>query len=155
MYPSPIVSHFSGAKIKDLITHIPDIIRLNQSVHSVIVHVGLNDIKARNTQSADLRNDYEALANLIESLNKKCLFSGLLPTLHNHSEIFSRLFSADNWIRNFCVACGYGYIDNFDSFWNIPKLFQDKIHLNNKGKKILATNIATQLSQPSEPSGNP
>ena len=152
--PDCITYSFSGAKIKDLITHIPDIIQLNQSAHSVIVHIGLNDIKSRSTQSADLRNDYEALANLIESLNKKCLFSGLLPTIHNHSELFSRLFSADNWIRNFCVACGYGYVDNFDSFWKIPTLFYDKIHLNNKGKKILATNIATQLSRPSEPRGN-
>ena len=97
-----------------------------------------------------MRKEYEALANSIESQNKKCMFSGLLPTLHTHSELFSRLFSTDNWIRNFCIACGYGYIDNFDSFWNIPKLFHDKIHLNNKGKKILASNIISQLSKLSE-----
>ena len=38
-------------------------------------------------QSAFMRKEYEALDNLFESLNKKCVFSGLLPTLHTQSEI--------------------------------------------------------------------
>ena len=69
-----------------------------------------------------------------------------MPTLSQRTEIFSRLLSTDEWIKSFCEACGYGYIANFDSVWKKPQLFYDDIHLNYKGKKILATNITRQLT---------
>ena len=143
--PHGITYSFSGAKILDLLVHIPAIIERHPSAHTVIVHVGTNDIRCR--QSIKLRDEYELLAVTIESLGKICIFSGLIPTLRRSSEMFSRLYSADQWLSNFCLACGYGYINHFDSFWNRIDLYKhDNLHPNNKGTTVLATNFSCHLS---------
>ena len=145
--PNCVTYSFSGAKVLDLREHLPHILHRHPSVHTVIVHAGLNDIRTRCTQSAKLYSDYEVLANEIEDMGKFCFFSGLIPTLQKSPEIFSRIYSADNWLRNFCLACGYGYSSNFDLFWKNPSLYRDSLHPNNDGIKILAKQISSYLSK--------
>lgn len=152
--PKGISYSFSGAKVLDLVKHIPTIVERYPSAHTVIVHVGINDIRCR--QSIDQREtygyfkltaDYEALAAKIEKLGKKCIFSGPIPTLRGSSETFSRIYSADQWLRNFCSACGYGYISHFDSFWTEEKLYKyDRLHPNHKGITVLAKNFSCHIS---------
>lgn len=74
--PNGITYSFSGAKIHDLVQCIPAIVEQYPSAHTVIVHVGTNDIRCR--QSIKLRYDYELLAVTIESLGKIYIFSGLM-----------------------------------------------------------------------------
>uniref|UniRef100_A0A667WZR1 SGNH hydrolase-type esterase domain-containing protein n=1 Tax=Myripristis murdjan TaxID=586833 RepID=A0A667WZR1_9TELE len=106
---------------------------------------GVNDLRCR--QSTKLHADYELLAETIERLGKICIFSRLIPTLRRGSEMFSRLYSANQWLSNFCAACGYGFINNFDSLWKKTHLYRyDNLHLNNKGISVLASHLSNHLS---------
>ena len=137
---------FSGAKLSDLRAHIPHILQRHPTAHTVILHGGINDIKDRCVQSAALYSDYKALAREIKNQGKCCLFSGLIPTLHKSPELFGRIYSAHNWLRNFCHIEGYEYCSNFDIFWKNPVLYRDALHPNNEGIKGLANNIASHLA---------
>ena len=74
-----------------------------------------------------------------------CIFSGLIPTLHHSTDKFSRLFSADEWLFKFCQSMGYGFIPNFNDFWNTPGLYRDLLHPNKAGLTVLAKNISNHL----------
>ncbi|KAL7373121.1 hypothetical protein ABVT39_027882 [Epinephelus coioides] len=140
-----ITYSFSGATVSDLHEKILDIIECHPSAHTVIVHAGVCDIRCR--QSIKLHENYKALGTMIDSLGKTCIFSGLIPSLRRSSEFFSRLYSADQWLRHFCTACGYGYISHFDSFWTDSGLYKhDKLHPNSNGVTVLASNISCHLS---------
>lgn len=143
--PNGITYSFSGAKVIDILYRIPSIIERHPSAHIVIVHCGVNDLRCR--QSFKLRQEYELLITTIQSLGKTCIVSGLIPTLRRGMEMFSRLYSADQWLDNFSSACGHEYINNFDLFWKKPHLYKhDNLHLNSKGIQVLATNISHHLS---------
>ena len=142
--PNCVTYSYSGAKILDLLHYIPNTLQQHPSVHTVIINAGINDIRCK--QSAKMRTDYEAIAVSIEDLGKNCIFSGLFPTLYHSSESFSRLYSIDKWLCNFCQACGYGYIDLFDSFWKRTRLYRDKLHPNDEGLKTLASKISSHLT---------
>ena len=84
--PNGITYSFSGAKILDLHKHISAIADCHPSAHTIIVHCGVNNLRCR--QSTKLRADYKQLADLIESLGRTCIFSGLIPSLRRGSEFF-------------------------------------------------------------------
>lgn len=142
--PNGITYSYSGAKIQDLILHLPNIIDNHPTADTIIVHTGINDIKQR--KSIQLRNDYELLSTTIESLGKVCVFSGILPVSSHQSEMFSRIYSANMWLNNFCLACGFGFIDHFDSFWKKKYQYRDHIHPNYKGLKVLESNIKNHIA---------
>lgn len=144
--PNSITYSYSGATIQDLVMHIPVIVDEHPSAHSIIVHVGINDIR-RIRQSVKLQEDFELLSTTVESLGKICILSGILPPAGHGSELFSRIYSANVWLENFCLACGYSFINHFDTFWNKDNLYRDKIHLNKKGLDALGSNILNQVKE--------
>ena len=64
---------FSSAKTLDIIETIPPVLDRHPTVCAVIVHIGTNDIKLR--QSIKLQQNFELFAETIESLGKQ---SGIL-----------------------------------------------------------------------------
>ena len=138
--PCAITYCLPGGKVLDMSELIPILIDLHPSVDFVITHVGTNDVMDRN--SVKLQADLESLCCTIESLGKRCIVSGPIPTLSKHSERFSRLYSFHHWSKHFCSALGYDFISNFDYFWCAPNLFKlDGVHPNNKGTQQLSKNI--------------
>lgn len=138
--PGSITYCLSGGKTTDFIELIPSIIDLHPSVHHVLLHVGTNDVMAR--QSVKLHHDLESLVSTVESLGKICVLSGPIPTLSKSSERFSRLYSLHHWMRNFATATGLGFISNFDYFWTERDLFKpDGLHVNKKGSEKLTRNF--------------
>lgn len=143
--PGAVTYCLSGGKVLELIELIPVLIVRHPSVHTVIVHVGTNDVMFR--QSIKLQYDLESLAYLIESLGKNCRLSGPIPTLRKGSERFSRLYSLNVWMNNFCTATGFGFINNFDSFWTEITLFhKDGLHLNKQGTKLFVLNLVMHIA---------
>lgn len=135
--PCGITYCFSGFRILDVLEHAPAIVEQHPSVHTVIIHVGANDVMKR--QSERLRSDFETLITTVEGLGKKCILSGPIPSMGRGSERFSRLFGLHCWLQNYCIATGIGYIDNFDLFWTRSDLFRpDGIHPNGLGVKQLS-----------------
>ncbi len=74
-----------------MIEQVPAILEVHLSVHSMILHLGANDVVRR--QSAKLNYEFESLATTIESLGKSCIFSGLIPTLSSKALNTSATFS--------------------------------------------------------------
>ena len=91
-----------------------------------------------------LQRDFTVLGQMIETvLGKTCFFSGPIPMRQQSSEVFSRLYSIDQWLnRVLRTAFGYGYLSNFDLFWKKHHLFRkDGLHPNYKGLTALANNF--------------
>uniref|UniRef100_A0A671TMH6 SGNH hydrolase-type esterase domain-containing protein n=1 Tax=Sparus aurata TaxID=8175 RepID=A0A671TMH6_SPAAU len=138
--PGAITYCLSGGKVVYIVELIPTLIDLHPSVKFVLAHVGTNDVMARN--SSKLHADLESLCYTVESLGRRCLMSGPIPTFSKNSERFSRLFSLHIWLKNFCSAAGYDFISNFDYFWTNSSLYRsDGLHPNRKGTKQLTDNF--------------
>ncbi len=89
--PKGITYSFSGAKVLDLLLYAPAIIERHPSAHTIILHCGVNDLRYR--QSLKLRVD--SWLKLLRAWAKDVFFSGLVPSLRWGSEMFSRLYGAD------------------------------------------------------------
>ena len=72
--PCGITYCYSGCKVSDVPLDIPALLDHHPTVHTVIVHVGTNDIMSR--QSIKLQSDFESLTLTLESLGKTCILSG-------------------------------------------------------------------------------
>lgn len=68
------------------------------TVQVIIVHVGVNDMRQR--QSIKLREDFEKIAIQIESLGKMCIFSSILFPFGFSSELFSRIYNVNLRLEN-------------------------------------------------------
>lgn len=138
--PGAVTYCLSGGKVVDLIDLIPALTDLHPTVNMILTYVGTHDVMDRN--SSQLCADLESLCCTIESLGRRCLMSGPIPTLSRGSEWFSHLFSLHHWLKNFCSAAGYEFISNFDYFWNNKSLYRaDGLYFNRKGTQQLTTNF--------------
>ncbi len=138
--PGAITYCLSGGKTVDFIELIPALLDFHPSVHAVISHSGTNNVMSRH--SAKLHHDLESLATTVESLGKRFILSGPIPSMSKSSERFSHLFSLHQWLENFTSATGFGYISHFDSFWTRCDLFRhDGLHPNMKGTNVLTHNL--------------
>ena len=143
--PGGITFCLPGGRISDVSKLAPTLIDLYPSVHTVFIHFGTNSVQER--QSAKHRQNLEALAINIESLNKTCVFSGPIPAPSKSAEHFSRLHSLHEWLKAFCTATGYGYIDNFDTFWTRNNLYKsDGLHPNSTGIRQLTMNFIRHVA---------
>ncbi|KAJ8359207.1 hypothetical protein SKAU_G00157320 [Synaphobranchus kaupii] len=135
---------FPGARVSDINKQVPSVLKQHPSAHTLIIHVGFNDIRL--CCSLQLKRDFEELWDTLSGTGKHFLISGPLAVKGRDSESFSRLLSLDNWLRSFCTATGIDYIENFDTYWNKPHLLKrDGLHPNSKGAKLLSTNYVEAL----------
>ncbi|KAI2665822.1 Zinc-binding protein A33 [Labeo rohita] len=83
---------FSGAHVLDVSAQIPAILKGGESVGSIILHAGVNDIKLRQTEV--LKRDFSSLIETVRSTSPatRIIVSGPLPTYRRGHE---RLFHAD------------------------------------------------------------
>ena len=141
--PNCITYSYSGAKILDLERFLESLIEKHPLATTIIIHIGINDIKRK--ESIKIGTDFEHLATTIESLGKTCIFSGLIPAATSSSELFSRIYATNQWLKNFCSACGFGFVENFETFWKKSSLYRDRFHPNHNGQKTLTSNIQSHL----------
>ena len=115
------------------------------SVKIVIIHTGNNEMMFR--QSAKLHLDLEEICFLIETLGKRCIVSGPLPSPSMGSEYISRLYGLHQWLCHFCLAAGFNFISNFDSFWTRHDLFNtDRFYPNREGIRLLTSNLLKYIA---------
>ncbi|CAJ1055557.1 Borealin%2C partial [Xyrichtys novacula] len=73
---------------------------------------------------------------------KTVFISGPIPTLGRGGERFSRILSLHTWLQSTCPTHNFGFIDNFNLFWDRASLFShDGIHPNRLGSRMLSCNI--------------
>lgn len=146
---------FSGATVLDILTKLPDIITSNHTAHTLVLHVGTNDISKH--QSEILKQDFLLLLKSVTQLHSNVSISGPTPTCNRGSERFTRLLGLNTWLASACALHSVAFIDNFNSFWNRGHLFRaDGLHLNTAGSRQLSNNISYHLlhllSKPTLPS---
>ena len=109
------------------------------SVRRVIVHVGTaTQLVSRQSSSKDFKNRFD----FISSCEKSIYISGPIPSLGCGVGHFSRLLSLDTWIQSTCTALKFGFIDNFNLFWDRSDFFRpDGMHQNWRGNQMLAANL--------------
>ncbi|KAL0148026.1 hypothetical protein M9458_056641 [Cirrhinus mrigala] len=83
---------FPGARILSVSAQIPTILKDGENVRAIILHVGVNDIKLRQTEV--LKRDFGSLIEAVRSTSPttRIIVSGPLPTYRRGHE---RLFRAD------------------------------------------------------------
>ena len=112
-----------------------------------VICVGSNDI--HDTDFDNLKNKF---SNLLISLKSKRCYSlvlGVLPRLNETSEWKVKARRLNSWIRDQCSSNSLAFLDLWDIFSPDPSLFiRDQIHLNYKGKNLLADIILQHLTLP-------
>ncbi len=139
-----IIYCLPGAKVAEIIELFTVLIDLHPTAHSLIFHVGTNNLMSK--QSVILHDHLESLAITVQSLGKTCIYSGPVSAPSKSPEHFSRLYSLHEWLKCLCTATGHGFISNFDSLWTRLVLYKpDGLHPNMKGVRQLTQNFIQLL----------
>lgn len=143
--PACITYCVNYGKVSDITSLLPKILEIHPSVTMIIIHAGANNVMER--QSARLHREFEELCFKIESLGKRCIISGPIPSPVHGSECFSRLFSLHQWLNNFSTASGFNFVGHFDYFWARLDLYdKDGIHPNQDGIRQLTFNLLNYIA---------
>ncbi len=91
-----------GARVLDVSVQIPAILKDDESVAAVVIHVGANDTKLQQTKT--LKRDFRSLIETVRSTSPATtiIVSGPLPTYRRGHEKFSRLFALNEWLFSWC-----------------------------------------------------
>ena len=118
--------------------------RTNKSPDAILIHVGINDIKKKDANSAS-KNLLTSLTNLSHTHpNSKIVISKIAPTLDKTLKIkqnlFNALISAELYDNKHIHIIGH---DNLKT--NYSYLRRDNIHPTQRGASVLAGNIGRSL----------
>ncbi|KAL7388385.1 hypothetical protein ABVT39_012846 [Epinephelus coioides] len=139
--PLPATHCFPGDTVPVILEKLPGLLRsLPSSITRVVIHVGCND--ASRQQSELTKKDFNALFRLLNDTGKSVFISGPLPIHTLGAGHFSRLLYLNTWLQSTCRAFNFGFIDNFNLFWNRPSSYKaDGVHPNRLGSQMLTANI--------------
>ncbi len=138
---------FPGARVLDVFAQIPAILKDDESVRAVVLHVGVNDTKLRQTET--LKRDFRSLIEMVCSTSPATtiIMSGPLPTYRRGHERFSRLFALNEWLLSWCKEQKLLFVNNWNLFWERPRLFRaDGLHPSRVGAELLSDNISRTTS---------
>ncbi|KAL7382253.1 hypothetical protein ABVT39_019537 [Epinephelus coioides] len=132
---------FPGATVPVILEKLPGLLRsLPSSITRVLIHVGCNDTSRQ--QSELTKKDFNALFRFLNDTGKSVFISGPLPVHTLGAGRFSRLLYLNTWLQSTCKALNFGFIDNFNLFWNRPSFYKpDGVHPNRLGSQMLTANI--------------
>ncbi len=137
---------FPGARVLDVSAQIPAILKDDESVAAVLIHMGVNDTKLRQTET--LKRDFKSLIETVHSTSPEMtvIMSGPLPTYRRGHERFSRLFALNEWLSSWCKDQKLLFVNNWNLFWELPRLFRaDGLHPRRVGAELLSDNITRTI----------
>ena len=102
-----------------------------------IIHVGINDI-LRHKNENELKNLPGANSCRNPNINK-VFVSSILPSLRTSVDIEK----INNELKNLCFRNGFEFI--YHQQITTSHLWEDGVHLTNRGKSILMNNFATKV----------
>ncbi|XP_051736927.1 uncharacterized protein LOC127505425 isoform X3 [Ctenopharyngodon idella] len=137
---------FPGARVLDVSAQVPAILNGAESIGAVVLHVGVNDTRLRQTEV--LKQDFRSLIETVRATSPatRIIVSGPLPTYRRGHERFSRLFALNEWLMSWCTEQKLLFINNWNLFWERPRLFRaDGLHPSRIGADLLSENISKTL----------
>lgn len=130
-----------GATVPDLIEALPSMLEsIPVSVRRVVVHVGVNDMKAR--ESMITRSYFCDLFSLLRAHGLDVFISGPIPTVNRGDYMFSRILQLNTWLKWMCSSLEMAFVDNFNLFWRRHSAYRpDGLHPNKFGNTLLKDNL--------------
>ncbi len=94
--PSPVFE--ISTRVLNVSVQIPAILKDDESVAAVVIHIGVNDSKIR--QRETLKRDFRSLIETVRSTSPATtiIVSGPLATYRRGNERFKRLFALHEWL---------------------------------------------------------
>ncbi|XP_053540524.1 uncharacterized protein LOC128634260 [Ictalurus punctatus] len=137
---------FSGARVLDVVAQISGILKKDERIGAVVLHMGTNDIRLRQTEVR--KRDFSSLIKTLRgrSPTAKIIVSGPLPTYRRGAEKFSRLLALNDWLVSWCNEQNLVFVNNWNLFWERPRLFRpDGLHPSSLVAELLSDNISKTL----------
>lgn len=142
--PKAETCSFSGAKVMDINSHITNLTAARPQISTVIIHVGTNDIKFK--QSEVLKEHFRTLITTTTATGKTCIISGPFPSPRHTDAQYSRILNLHIWLKGHCLEKGIPYTDNFTTLGTQHNLFsKDRLHLNWAGAGLLSFSMELTL----------
>ena len=118
--------------------------KLHKGAKCLILQLGAADF--RTGYSEDIKKNIQNLSKQMEQRNMQVVLSGPIPHPKMDNTTFSRMLGVHEWLINQKLSNNTVYINNFDSFWEKPKLFiKNRVGLSDSGNIVLKKNISTCL----------
>ena len=134
------VSHsYSGATIHQLTEKFNDEIE-KQQYHTVILHVGKNDLTHDDPEKA--ASNMENLINKVKASAKNIAVSGVIKR-YDGKVNNNIIYHYNKLIHNICAKQNIAFIDN--NCIDKPLLNRSKLHLNHEGDRTLGSAFCTYL----------
>ena len=142
-----ITRYYCGGTISTVTHVLPHLLLQYPQCHSVIVHIGANDV-LRGHPSSKIESDFGDLIELARRHNKILFLSGPLPRtggssacefqLNGHILQLNRYLEWKARMRPNSLG---GFSGHYHTHWKMPWLFTENGSLNGQGKKLLQNNI--------------
>ena len=149
--PNTKTRYYCGGTISTITHVLPELLPQYPQCHSVIVHIGANDV-LRGHSPAKIERDFGDLIELVRRHNKILFISGPFPRPSGPSpldfEITGRLLNLSrflDWKANMRPNSIGGFTSHYNTHWKMYWLFKENGKLNNQGKMSLQKNLHNLL----------
>ncbi|KFR02209.1 hypothetical protein Y956_05133, partial [Nipponia nippon] len=129
-----------GARIRDITRKLPRLVKASHYYPLVVVQVGSDVVAERRTKT--IKRDFRELGRLLEGSGAQAVFSSIPSVAGRHTERNRKTQLINTWLRGWCQQWNFGVFSHGAVYMAPGLLETDGVHLLQRGKRILAQELA-------------